>query len=64
MYEKPNGKYLLVSFNNFYPFKTKVGDFFSDDPDLSKKIYSNKYTKDDVFKIAQEYNNWLLKKKK
>lgn len=64
MYEKPNGEYLLVSFNNFYPFKSKVGDFFSDDPELSKKIYSNKYTKDDVFKIALEYNNWLIKKKK
>ena len=64
MYEKPNGEYLMVSFNNFYPFKTKVGDFFSDDPDLSKKIYSNKYTKDDVLKIALEYNNWLIKKKK
>ena len=64
MYEKPNGEYLLVSFNNFYPFKTQVGAFFSDDPDLSKKIYSNKYTKDDVLKIALEYNNWLLIKKK
>ena len=64
MFEKPDGEYLLVSFNNFYPFKSKVGDFFSDDPDLSKKIYTNKYTKDDVLKIAFDYNNWLLKKGK
>ena len=64
MYEKPGGKYLLVSFNDFYNFKTRVGDFFSDDPELSKKIFTNIYTKDDVLKIALEYNEWLLKKKK
>ena len=63
MYEKKNGKYLLVSFNNFYPFKTRVGEFFSDDPELSKKIYNNTYTKNDVLKIALEYNNWLKGKK-
>jgi len=64
MYEKPTGEYLLVSFNNFYSFKTRVGGFFSDDPDLSKKIYNNTYTKNDVLKIALEYNNWLKKNKK
>jgi len=64
MYEKPGGKYLLVSFNDFFNFKTRVGDFFSDDTELSKKIFNNIYTKDDVLKIALEYNEWLLKKKK
>ena len=64
MYEKPDGSYLLVSFNNFFPFKTRVGEFFSDDPELSKKIHNNTYTKADVLKIAQEYNTWLLKEKK
>lgn len=64
MYEKPGGKYLLVSFNNFYNFKTRVGDFFRDDYKLSNKIFNNTYTKDDVLKIALEYNEWLLKKKK
>ena len=64
MYEKPSGEYLLVSFNNFYSFKTRVGAFFSDYPELSKKIYNNTYTKDDVLKIALEYNNWLKGKKK
>ena len=64
MYEKPTGEYLLVSFNNFYSFKTRVGGFFSDDPDLSKKIYNNTFTKNDVLKIALEYNNWLKKNKK
>jgi len=64
MYEKPDGTYLLVSFNNFFPFKTRVTDFFSDDPELSKKINNNTYTKADVLKIAQEYNTWLLKEKK
>ena len=63
MYEKPSGEYLLVSFNNFYSFKTRVGAFFSDYPELSKKIYNNTYTKDDVLKIALEYNNWLKGKK-
>jgi len=64
MYEKPDRKYLLVSFNNFYPFKSRVGNFFSDDIELSKKIYNNTYTKADVLKIALEYNNWLKEKKK
>jgi len=64
MYEKPDGSYLLVSFNNFFPFKERVGEFFSDDPELSKKINNNTYTKADVLKIAQEYNTWLLKEKK
>ncbi|MHB9140537.1 MAG: hypothetical protein ACYC25_01515 [Paludibacter sp.] len=59
MYEKPNGKYLLVSFDNFFPFKTQVGNFFSDDPELSEKIENNTYTKKDIFKIALDYNKWL-----
>lgn len=59
MYEKPDGKYLLVSFDNFFPFKTRVGDFFSDDPELREKINNDTYTKKDVFKIAMDYNEWL-----
>jgi|GEM_PF-2092422 len=59
MYEKPDGKYLLVSFDNFFPFKTRVGDFFSDDPELRVKINNDTYTKKDVFKIALDYNEWL-----
>jgi len=64
MYEKPGGEYLLVSSSSFFPFKTKVGDFFSDDTELLKKINNNVYTKDDFMKIAYEYNIWLKKKKK
>ena len=64
MYEKPDGSYLLVSFNNFFPFKERVGEFFSDDPELSKKINNNTYTKADVLKIALDYNTWLSKEEK
>ena len=64
MYEKSDGSYLLVSFNDFFPFKTRVADFFSDDTELSKKINNNTYTKADVLKIALEYNTWLSKEKK
>lgn len=64
MYEKPDGKYILVSFDNFYPFKTKVGDFFSDDTDLANKIRNNTLTKKDILKIAIEYNEWYKQNKK
>jgi len=59
--EKPNGKFILVTLDRFYPFKTKVGDFFSDDPDLYEKINKGIYKNDikDIFKISNEYNNWL-----
>ena len=63
MYEKPNGKYILVSFDNFYPFKIKVGDFFDDDIDLASKIRDNTYTKKDILKIAVEYNDWFKQNK-
>jgi len=59
MYEKSDGKYLLVSFDNFFPFKSRVGDFFRDDHELYQKIDNNTYSKKDVFKIASDYNDWL-----
>jgi len=61
MYEKPNGKFILVTLDRFYPFKTKVGDFFSDDPDLFEKIDKGIYKNNikDIFKISNEYNDWL-----
>lgn len=61
MYEKPNGKFILVILDRFYPFKTKVGDFFSDDPDLYEKIDKGIYKNNikDILKISNEYNDWL-----
>jgi hypothetical protein len=64
MYEKPNGEYLMVSYDNFFPFNKRVGDFFSDDPKLYKKITNNTYTKNDILKIATEYNDWLRNNKR
>lgn len=64
MYEKPNGEYILVSFDKFYPFKTRVGDFFSDDQTLCEKIEKGIYTSKEMFKISYEYNDWLRTNKK
>ncbi|MDD4993039.1 MAG: hypothetical protein PHR83_12480 [Paludibacter sp.] len=59
MLEKPNGQYILVPLNNFFPFKFKVSDFFSDDEELSTKILNETYKRKDIIKIAYDYNNWL-----
>ena len=64
MLEKPNGQYLMVPLNNYYQFKFKVSDFFSDDEALSTKILNETYTRKDILKIAYEYNNWLKELKK
>lgn len=63
MYQKSNGKYLLVSFDPFFLFKPRLTEFFSDDQELCKKINNDTYTKKDVLKIALEYNNWLKQQK-
>ena len=64
MFEKPDGNYILISFDNFYPFKTKVSDFFGEDPDLADKIKKNTFTNKNILKIAVEYNNWYKQNKK
>jgi hypothetical protein len=61
MLEKPNGQYLLIPLNNFFPFKFKVSEFLSDDETLYKQIQNGTYTRKDILKIAYEYNNWLKK---
>jgi len=61
---KPTGESILVSMDSFYPFKTRVGDFFRDDNDLYLKIKKNRYSNKDLFKIAIEYNDWLRDTKK
>ncbi|HRZ98435.1 MAG TPA: hypothetical protein P5084_12840 [Paludibacter sp.] len=57
--QKPSGEKLLVTIDNFYPFKTKVGNFFKDCPAIYSKIKNNIYQANDLFKITMEYNEWL-----
>ena len=60
--EKPTGDKILVSNDSFYPFKTKVGNFFKDCPAIYSKIKNNIYQSNDLFKITMEYNEWLKNK--
>jgi len=60
--KKQNGENLMVTIDNFYPFKKKVGDFFSDCPEIYKKINNNTYKSNDLLKIVLEYNEWLKHK--
>jgi hypothetical protein len=64
IYEKPDGQYLQVLWNKVFPFKKKAGDFFSDYPELSEKIYNKRYKMEDLFIIAEEYNKWLKERAK
>ena len=63
MFEKPDGKYLIIPNDKNYSFSVRVSDFFSDYSDLSKMIDKGIYTRKDIFKISVEYNNWLTKGK-
>ncbi len=60
--EKPTGEKILVTVDNFYPFKTKVGNFFKDCPAIYSKIKNNTYQAKDLFEITVEYNEWLKSK--
>lgn len=60
--EKPTGEKILVTIDNFYPFKTKVGNFFKDCPSIYSKIKNNTYQAKDLFEITVEYNEWLKSK--
>lgn len=60
--EKPTGENILVTVDNFYPFKTKVGNFFKDCPDIYSKIKNNTYQAKDLLKITLQYNDWLKSK--
>lgn len=63
IYEKPDGTNLQVISKMMFPFKKRVGAFFSDYPELSKKILNKTYKFDDLYLIAEEYNTWLKRKK-
>jgi hypothetical protein len=63
IYEKPDGQTLEVLTSRLFPFKKRVGEFFSDDPELSEKILNKTYKFDDLYIIAKEYNTWLRQKK-
>lgn len=58
-YEKPSREFLQVFWNQSYPFQLKAAEFFGDCPELSEKIRKGKYTIDDLFLVAKEYNKWL-----
>lgn len=60
IYEKPDGQSIVV---RPLSFKKRVGDFFNDYPELSKKIHNKTYRMKDLFLIAYEYNKWLRQKK-
>jgi len=60
--EKPNGERLIVSYDGVYPFNSRVGKFFSDCPELYKKIRNYTYGSQDFYKIIEEYNDWLKNK--
>ena len=59
---KPNDEKLLVSFDNFFPFKTKLANFVEDCADLVQKINNDVYVRKDILQIAQEYNEFLKSK--
>lgn len=63
IYEKPDGTNLQVTSKMMFPFKKRVGEFFSDCPELSEKILNKTYKFDDLYLIADEYNTWLRRKK-
>ncbi len=45
-----------------YNFKKDVADYFKDYPALAVKISSGEYSKKDLEKIVNEYNQWYKKK--
>jgi hypothetical protein len=48
--------------NFFFPFKKKLSQFLSDDPDLSEKIKHNIYNEMNIDTIVKEYNQFIKKR--
>ena len=48
--------------NFFFPFKKKLSEYLSDDPELSKKIKHNIYNEMNIVTIVKEYNSFIKKK--
>ncbi|MFT3752632.1 MAG: hypothetical protein QM800_07055 [Paludibacter sp.] len=60
--EKPTGERLVIPNDGAYPFNARAGKFFSDCPELYRKIRNYTYGYKDFYKIIEEYNDWLKRK--
>ncbi len=59
---RPDGKSLMINTDNFFPFKTRAGNFFKDCETVYRKIMNNTYTAKNLLEIIEEYNKWLNSK--
>lgn len=62
--EKPTGESIMVQPNPFYPFKTRLSEFFGDCPELKGKIDKGVYDIHNMAEIVRDYNNWLVTRQK
>ncbi len=59
---RPDGKRLMINTDNFFPFKSRAGNFFKECETVYRKIINNTYTVRNLPEIIVEYNNWLISK--